>query len=122
METGPLPEATKPSSRPPSYWTWLSSQFCAGLLARGRHPEGVLDAAVRVRIPRPGQLAWADPEAVGTRAAQHAEVVVVGVVLHHHHDDVLDLADRVGALGQPRVGQRPRPPEPGPARRRRAAS
>jgi hypothetical protein len=30
METGPLPDSTKPSLRPPSNWMWLFSQSCAG--------------------------------------------------------------------------------------------
>ena len=49
-------------------------------------------------------------------ASQHAQVVVVGVVLHHQHDDVPDLRQQVGALGQvrprPAVGVGPDDPAP----------
>ena len=49
-------------------------------------------------------------------ASQHAQVVVVRVVLHHQHDDVPDLRQQIGALGQ--VGPRPfadvGPPDPAP--------
>ena len=44
------------------------------------------------------------PASEAVASAEHAEVVVVAVVLHHEHDHVLDLGDRVGALGLRRVG------------------
>ena len=67
-------------------------------------------------LDRGGQVVRGHGFAVGTRvghgrpavrserealaaAAQHAEVVVVGVVLHHQHDDVLDLRQQIGADG-----------------------
>ncbi len=87
----------------------------AGELAGGGHAERVLDVAVGVRVGGERPAAWAEPEPVRAAAAQHAELVVVGVVLHHQHDDVLDLRDRVGARGQLRVGQRSRLAEPGVA-------
>ncbi len=60
--------------------------------------------------------------AVGTErqalapSGEHAQVVVVGVVLHHQDDDVPDLRQQVGALGQvrarPGAGARGRDPAP----------
>ena len=45
-------------------------------------------------------------EAEPVAAPEHPEVVVERVVLHHHDDDVLDLRQDVGPLGQLRVRQR----------------
>jgi len=108
MDTGPLPDLTNPSSLPPSSWVWVSVQSLAGLaelLAGRRHPERVLDAAVRVGVRRRG-LAAGEREPVRARPAEHAEVIVVGVVLHHQDHDVLDLRDRVRARGQAGIGPR----------------
>ena len=64
-----------------------------------RHVERAHRLAVRRRgWRRVGRPVGVEREAVA--AAEHAEVVVVGVVLHHQHDDVLDLRERVGARGQ----------------------
>src|SRR5262245_11723631 len=57
---------------------------------------------VRARIRHDGLAVGPQREALAA-AAQHAEVVVVGMVLHHQHDDVLDLwqqvsADRLGRI------------------------
>lgn len=64
----------------------------AGQLAGGRHAEGMLDTAIRIRAGRRRPAIRADRETVSARllsrtAAQHAQVVVVGVVLHHQDQE-----------------------------------
>ena len=95
---------TKPSFFPLSHDTWLAFQFWPGArmeLAGRRHVERTdeLAASSRVGVDRPA--AAVEREAVA--APEHPEVVVEGVVLHHEDDDVLDLRQRVGALGELRV-------------------
>jgi hypothetical protein len=64
----------------------------------------MLDPAVGVRIGLDGLAIAAESKSVCRGAAQHAEVVVVGVVLHHQHHDVLDLGNHVRAFRHLRVG------------------
>jgi hypothetical protein len=80
-------------------------------LARGGHPERVLDPPVGVRVGGGRQAIAADPEAVSAAPEEHPDPVVVGVVLHHDHDDVLNLRDRVSARGQVPERQRPGLPQ-----------
>ena len=58
-----------------------------------------LGCALRVGVDR----LTAAVERVSVAAPEHAEVIVEGVVLHHEDHDVLDLRDRVDALGKIRV-------------------
>ena len=58
--------------------------------------------AVAARVGHRGLAVRSEREALAA-AAQHAEVVVVGVVLHHQHDDVLDLRQQISADGQGRI-------------------
>jgi hypothetical protein len=67
----------------------------------------VLELAVRIGVADQRQAIAAEPEPVRAQAAQHPQMVVVGVVLHHQHHDVLDLGDGVGARRKLRVGERP---------------
>ena len=86
---------------------WLACQFWLGLFfdlgGRG-HVVGGIPASVRHVIDDVRGAVGPQRQALAP-AGQHAQVVVVGVVLHHQHDDVLDLRQQVGALGQ----VRPRP-------------
>ena len=70
-------------------------------LAGIRLVEGADVAArrVRVRVRRAAAAVEGEP----VTSAEHPEVVVEGMVLLHHDHDVVDLGQRVGALGQARV-------------------
>ena len=84
---------------------WLASQVwvtLAGLAGVGLVEGADVPArGVRVRVCRAAVAVEGEPVA----SAEHPEVVVEGMVLLHHDHDVVDLGQRVGALGQARVGQ-----------------
>ena len=96
-------------------------------LGGGGHVVGAIPLSVRQVVDDVGGAVGTERQALAP-VGEHAEVVVVGVVLHHQDDDVPDLRQQVGALGQvrarPVAGLRRDDPAPrrGPRRRRAAAS
>ena len=58
--------------------------------------------AVAARVGHGGLAVRSERETLAA-AAQHAEIVVVGVVLHHQDDDVLDLRQQISADGLRRI-------------------
>ena len=94
-----------PGSFPCRHCRWLACQLCEGArgcwTVEGRWCARTGSPSVP-GLDTAGSPSASEREALAA-AAQHAEVVVVGVVLHHQHDDVLDLRQQVGAGGQGRL-------------------
>ena len=104
LPVAPPAAVTKPSMPPLFHDRWL--EFHDWLAPSSTsHVWVALKTVAWPPLPSGLLLVGTPPtEREAVTAAEHAEVVVVGVVLLHVDHDVLDLRQEVGALGLGRVG------------------